>query len=312
MVKQVMLRPSSKRRPQKQLTTVLRFVRMIGRYTTFLLLSAICTTLVQRWADTSQSPWARLLPRPLAECAACTLPALAASSHVPLTLIGPQKLPFAFNYALKQCGAHIVSELTGPTKHASDLRSSRNGDAGLGGWISDVPQDTTSLSLETPPDFVIDGNSTSGHCWEFEGHTAQLGFSLGAMLNISWVSIGHYDDPDEATHSAPRFMVLWGVADGQESVLAFNMRNHLRQRLHATIPEGLPKPFPSGKLYIPLAVLDYSPHLAVEEQLFPVFKEVKNLGFPIGILVLQVLSNWGAPSTRLCHVGIHGLPVEDY
>jgi hypothetical protein len=197
-----------------------------------------------------------------------------------------------FNYGLKQCGARVIEELT----FGKTLRPSHR---------SETPAGSTIFSLPTHggPDSAISGDAGSPKCWEFCGPRGQLGFSLVELLHITSVSINlEFSSPE----SAPRSLVLWGVIDGQEAVNRYH--GALRDRLHSYLPTETVAPRPETHIYVPLAAFQYNPHLANNYQFSSVFRDTEYLGFPIGIVVLQILDNWGANSTRLCGVEIHGLP----
>lgn len=231
------------------------------------------------------------------------------TSHSPFHVSAP-RTPTPFNYALKQCGAEVVLDLTSTSKKISsvvpppdsELRVARRDDDGA------PPPGTVPPPLKTEPSYAIDGNLDTPRCWEFDGHFGQLGFILVSMLNVSSLTIAHYQHV--AVQSAPRSIILWGLVDGQDWEDSYWRNIDLRRRLNEHLPQGISPPPSTDDIYTPLAFVEYNPYLDTNEQSFPVFKEVEELGFPIGIVIVQILSNWGSTSTSLCHVGVHGLPMD--
>lgn len=128
------------------------------------------------------------------------------------------------------------------------------------------------------------------------------------MLNVSSISID-YDHAD-GLFSAPRSIVIWGLAEDNDTVVQSEIQNDVQQRLHRHLTPDIVHPFPDSERFVPLTMLEYNPHLAARQQFFSVFREVQGLGSPVGIVVLQILSNWGGHTTRLCQVGVHGVPVD--
>ena len=264
-----------------------------------ILLSIAGTILFLQWASTSNLAW--LSPSSLSP-AQCTMP-ISPSTFTVVTHTGA---PLAFNYALKQCGAEVIPTLTGVAgqRFVPHIATSRICVDVIGNsWIA-----TSHLyeQVKTNADHVIDSSAFINRCWEFHGNCGQLGFTLTSMLNVSWVSVAYSSD----LANAPRSMVLWGVVDGQGPMASLSKQDELLRMLRGYLSEGHPLPFPVHETYVPLARMEYNPHLAATEQSSSVFKEVKDLKFAIGIVVVQVLSNWGSIDTHLCHIGIHGLPIE--
>lgn len=279
--------------------SALQFLLILGRYVAVVLLSIAGTILFQQWASTSNLAWLSQASLSLAQRAMPISPST-------FTVVTHTGAPLAFNYALKQCGAEVIPTLTGVAgrRFVSRISISRiSVDATGNSWTA-----TSHLyeQVKTNADHVIDASAFSNRCWEFHGNRGQLGFTLTSMLNVSWVSVAHSSDPA----NAPRSMVLWGIVDGQGPMDSLSKQDGLLRTLRGHLSDGHPLPFPVHETYIPLARMEYNPHLAATEQSFSVFKEVKDLEFAIGIVVVQVLSNWGSIDTHLCHIGIHGLPIE--
>jgi hypothetical protein len=240
----------------------------------------------------------------------CT-PAIHAtqSAQMPFLMVRDMTSTAPFNYALKQCGAQVIPELTHPYRQRTPLPHFGSPKATL--LDSGSPADIMSYEFsKASPDHAIDGDVLGAHCWEFDSRGGQLGFALVELLHISSISVDH--NFGEGAQSAPRLMILWGVVDGDDALDRYAKLEKLRHRLQSHLPPDITEPMPSDNTYIPLAVMEYNPYLATTYQYFSVFREVKQFGFPIGIVVLQVLSNWGSSFTKLCHVGIHGLPVEEH
>lgn len=106
---------------------------------------------------------------------------------------------------------------------------------------------------------------------------------------------------------SPREILLWGMLDGQENIAKFSdAPEPVRHTLQRRVPSHHhPPPFYDYH-FVPLAFGKYGidgPTL----QEFEVFSEPGELGLDFGVVVLQILSNWGGPSTTICRVNVMGL-----
>lgn len=288
--------------PNAQVRPAQWFPQALWQGVQFLLLLALSTigaALLQSWIPTSDfyPPLKALFPP------RCTILSVSTPIDAPFTHIRASPDSFAFNFALKQCGASILPEFTGAPVRSfvSSADNARDMESG------DLSTDTLFDLFGTSPEHAIDGDLQLPQCWEFHGPSGQLGIGLTGMLNISWISIDY--DAEEGFMPAPRTMILWGIADSVAAASYFEKQGKLLEDLRRYLPEGVQQPLPANYPYVPLAVMEYNPHLAARQQSFSVFREVAMLGFPIGALVLQIVGNWGAPSTRLCQIGIYGKPV---
>ncbi|RDX50954.1 hypothetical protein OH76DRAFT_1482001 [Lentinus brumalis] len=59
-------------------------------------------------------------------------------------------------------------------------------------------------------------------------------------------------------------------------------------------------PTDAGFTFVPLAAVEYDPSAASHVQTFPVDDQVVDSGIDIGLVVLDVISNWGSNTTSLC------------
>ena len=221
------------------------------------------------------------------------------------SVIGGSKPSVPFNYALKQCGAQVLSDLTFVDKHPASSTTFLPDLSRLSSSNKD-DLDITRTST-TSPDSALD--VAPENCWEFNGTRGQLGLGLVDQLNITFISIDY--NAEDNVIDAPRFMVLWGLVDGSRALEQYHSLQHVAVSLRARLPLTVPEPSPQDKVYVPLAAFEYNPYLLIQQQYFPVFKETLQLGFPVGIVVVQVLGNWGGGSTRLCGVSVHGVPAHE-
>jgi hypothetical protein len=96
------------------------------------------------------------------------------------------------------------------------------------------------------------------------------------------------------------------LVDGDELKHAYQHLTDLQDQLYSRLPDFISAPSSKGDLLVPLAIAEYNPHVVLSRQSFSVFREAHSLPFLFGVVVIQVLSNWGANTTHLCHIGIYG------
>ncbi len=150
-------------------------------------------------------------------------------------------------------------------------------------------------------------DSSLENCWQFLGSRGQFGIRLGSVAAIKQVVIEQPSSLTVSPHS-PRDVVVWGVVDGQENFDRLKDTPNLQSSLLKRHKLMTPTPVLSNLTLIPLAAFTYEVNL-LGRQYFEVFEELVVLGVDIGLLLIQVQSNWGAPSIQLCHIGIFGVPV---
>lgn len=200
--------------------------------------------------------------------------------------------------------AEDVGGFEGEIMGKAELEGSNMG--GMGRRIMGSTQgDLLEAVSLTSPSNALNGDIKESRCWEFRGTRGQLGFALIDTLNISFVSVDYDGNNPE---SAPRSMLLWGVVDGARAVQLYHSSHAVVSMLRGHLPLTAPEPQPQSKIYVPLAVLEYNPNLLISQQYFPVFKETELLPFPVGVVILQVLGNWGGEFTKLCGVSVLGIP----
>ncbi|KAI5989704.1 hypothetical protein EDD15DRAFT_2171056 [Pisolithus albus] len=147
---------------------------------------------------------------------------------------------------------------------------------------------------------ALDDDTRSQSCWLLGGNSGQLGVSLPRVVRISHVVVDHIVSD---TLTAPRQMILWGLVDGRENLA-------LSRALRANsldIPEKRTFPAISGGFpFIPLSYFEYNAHASNLTQTFPVFPFVLDSGLDFGVVVLEILGNWGGMSTCLYRFHVYG------
>ena len=184
-----------------------------------------------------------------------------------------------------------------------DLALYSDGGRVLPGLTSTV-QDEEVFSI---PTLSLTDDTRIGECWNISGTTAQLGIKLAHGASLTHVTIDHI--PKEIAMDigcAPRSMLLWGAIDGRENRLKLEeaIKNH-----NFSVPASLGRSQPLLRLnfdFALLASIEYDISSPSNIQTFALEQYAVQSGVHIGVVVLEILDNWGGERTFLYRVRIHG------
>ncbi|KAK0450224.1 hypothetical protein EV421DRAFT_2051445 [Armillaria borealis] len=211
------------------------------------------------------------------------------------------------DFALHSSGARIIPSLTSST---FELRPHN--------WRGKVYGTITGdgYAIGRPPITALHHESHNGHCWPFAGSSGQLGVALSAPAYIKEITIDHVaKEVAFDMRNAPRRMEVWGMVEGKDNIAKVNEWKAEKARLRAEAlergetveEEEYPKTLPKSPMYVRIAAFDYNIHAPDPVQTFPVPDEIQDLGVDFGIVVLQILNNWGRDEfTCLYRFRVHG------
>lgn len=154
------------------------------------------------------------------------------------------------------------------------------------------------LTMNNNPRVVLRMGLGIQDCWAFPGSSGHYGIALSHLIPISGISINH--SPSAAVSSqAPRRTVLWGLAEGAQ---------HQDRPFLGSSPRfsgDLPNSEPPNA-WVDLLHFQYDARIGEHHQFFAIPAHVQKLGITFGIVVLEVLDNWGSESsTCLYRIGIY-------
>lgn len=216
------------------------------------------------------------------------------------------------DFALKTQGGDVIKWLTHPLHSfkSSFFSSIRNG------MFTSSRGPESALSPELHP----------GQCWPFKGSRGQLGVRLVKSVYVDSVTIDHVERSLAiSVGSAPRFMEVWGLVEGEENLKKF-------QEANVTVEEGAsqgdadqtrfamaqttiqdevrtlrPPRLPNTQTFVRIASFEYDINSPRNVQRFPVLEGVQDLGIPFQTVVLNIDGNWGDDEyTCLYRFRVHG------
>ncbi|KAI0696213.1 hypothetical protein C8T65DRAFT_583626 [Cerioporus squamosus] len=198
------------------------------------------------------------------------------------------------DFALFQDGAAVIPKLTYPPPPTRQPRAS-------------APASAPALDGRGEPEAALDEDLHVGSCWLISGTSGQLGVGLHAFVSPTHVTVDH--TPLEIAADigrAPRRMILWGLVEGEQNIALYRDLQARGERLHAAAP-GREAPARDGnQLFVTLASFDYNVFAPSHVQTFPISSVAVEEGLYFGVVVLEILDNWGGESTCLYRLRVHG------
>ena len=153
---------------------------------------------------------------------------------------------------------------------------------------------------------ILDEDLRSASCWLFPGHRAQVGIKIPAFIYPTHFTIDHIPQEVAADiRQAPREVVLWGVLDGPDNEARYKQASGAF-KISPLNETGDGPPITAGASFLPIGVVEYAIYSSFHIQTFPIDFTVVTSGIWFGAFVLEVRSNWGATSTKVYRVRIHG------
>jgi SUN domain-containing protein 5 len=188
--------------------------------------------------------------------------------------------------ALRGTGAQIIHSLTSKSLHAPRLfRPSRH--------------------AERLPAVVLEDSMTVGDCWEFSGSQGHVAIRLSEPAIVSAFSLAYPSVerlPPTMAFKAPKSVMFWGLSPLTPDLKAPTpLRYVLAKEFTSSNAVHDPEIRPTDWL-IPLLHISYNITAPLSH---PVFSHQDSFG-AWDVIIIQVLNNWGAETTCLYHIGVHG------
>lgn len=193
------------------------------------------------------------------------------------------------NFALRGGGAAINATITSPT-YQLPVRTIQSR---FLQWFRGYDLQDTHINL---PIVVLEDIVEVGECWEFGGGYGTIGIHLSERIRVSSFSL-NYVHPSKISNTsmarAPRNVTLWGNIDE-----AGEVASSLESRTFDHRP------------FIPLIHAKYDVSGESLLQNFPLTNG--SIGkIPYRTVMLEINSNWGANTTCLYYIGVHGVNSEE-
>lgn len=214
------------------------------------------------------------------------------------------------DYALGTSGGRVIPSLTSATFQAQPLGLHSK----LLGWVTGA----SSNSGRSPATALHPYNSP-GYCWPFAGAQGQLGILLSRRIIPSDITIEHVSQDvalDGLVSSAPRDFELWGIVEGREDIEKLKeWRDSEMARKRQAAEAGSAEDeeaeeatsLPLTPQHLLLSTGTYDIASSSPLQTFPVASSARQLGIPVGVVVLKILSNHGEDAyTCLYRVRVGG------
>ncbi|PIL29457.1 hypothetical protein GSI_08399 [Ganoderma sinense ZZ0214-1] len=162
----------------------------------------------------------------------------------------------------------------------------------MGAQISSVPPDPFN------PNRFLSADAT--------GAQFQVGVSFATTIYPTHFTIDHAFSQDiVGSSNAPRHIVFWGIVEGvgnkgRASRVVGDLA--LSGVFNRTVPN-----LHQRENFLPLATVEYDIRGSSHVQTFAVHPSLVESNIDFGVIVLEVLDNWGGEVTQLYRVRVHGL-----
>ncbi|KAI0690832.1 hypothetical protein C8T65DRAFT_552193, partial [Cerioporus squamosus] len=156
-----------------------------------------------------------------------------------------------------------------------------------------------------PADTVVSDDFRLEGCWKISGQRGQIGVALTEPVYPTHVTVDHMPSAlAKDVQQAPRHVLLWGVVDGAENLGRYTT---LLSNLSSVVTHGQSGPLiDQGFPLVPLATFEYNIRAGYHVQTFPVHPPILQSGIDFGLVVLEVVDNWGSDATCLYRFRVHG------
>ncbi|EIW65128.1 uncharacterized protein TRAVEDRAFT_111609 [Trametes versicolor FP-101664 SS1] len=160
-----------------------------------------------------------------------------------------------------------------------------------------------------PPEIALQDDMRVGKCWFIPSQRAQLAIVLPRMVYPTHVTVDHIPLVITADiGEAPRNMRLWGMIDG-----LLNRARHINLSSSYELPSADGRhtpPLAGDRSYVLLSEFQYDINALSPIQTFHVDLHIIDSRMYFGVVVLEIVDNWGSNTTCLYRVRVHGDPKE--
>jgi len=209
------------------------------------------------------------------------------------------------DFALYSAGGRVLPSLTTPSYEITPSS-----------WFSYVLGWPFGNGFATglPPVTALHPDLNLGRCWSFAGSHGQLAIVLARSVHISEITIDHAR-PAFDERSAPKQIAIWGFVEGADNLEKYNAYRAAQEerRAQAILDDQIPEPepvlsgAPRGVPYLHLATVTYNVHSSSHIQTFQVPQEIQDLDIDVGVVLFEILDNWGDDQyTCVYRVRVHG------
>lgn len=198
-------------------------------------------------------------------------------------------------------GARVVRALTSPSHSGSHSYSYSAAAEAL------IPKESRrQSSIAHPPQIALEPTLHPGACWSFSGTTGTLAVALAAKVVVTNVTIDHV--PQQLVGSvrdAPRHAIVWGLVEAPFNDAQLSRPAAVGGPYIPTLLSNIR--ITGNPVWTPLITFEFDAEKASSIQTFSVPRDLLDRGIPVGLVVLDIRSNWGdASHTCLYRFRVHG------
>ncbi|KAJ3885157.1 hypothetical protein GG344DRAFT_70780 [Lentinula edodes] len=219
--------------------------------------------------------------------------------QAPLATLDVSSQYLSVDFGLAANGAKVLLALTSHTQGLEDISLLQGINALIRGF------DKRQRHIN-PPGVVLEDHLSVSNCWRFagsQGHIA-IAFSEVVIWQHIVIHFPYHGLSETMLKQAPKFLLLWaliskeGIQDETHDLVSgwerFVTWNHSLD----------PSKFNSSMAFLEVAKISYDPSAGMQQ------KFTTQFAVQTSIVVVEVLDNWGNPSTCLHRISFHGDQVS--
>ncbi|KAI6043259.1 hypothetical protein EDC04DRAFT_2563006 [Pisolithus marmoratus] len=186
-----------------------------------------------------------------------------------------------YDYALWRNGGMVLSSLT--SSPAYDSLVSR-----LLGKVGSVH-------------VALEDDLQEGACWHLPNWFGQIAIAFRDVVHVTHVMVDHIPARlINTTDITPCKLLLWGMVNREDNLAKYHsLCNSAMGTLCELLTARTAPALSRGMPFVPLVSFDYNIHATNHTQVFLIFDSVVATGMDFGVVVLEILDNWGSKLTCL-------------
>ncbi|KAF9443249.1 hypothetical protein P691DRAFT_679913 [Macrolepiota fuliginosa MF-IS2] len=161
-----------------------------------------------------------------------------------------------------------------------------------------------------PPTIILNDITSIGHCWSFAGRMGCIGIKLTERICITSFSLNHAHPnlmASSLAQKAPQAFALWALYPPLQDIV---LPIKTRPITHFLLSDFLSSDVSPNHQFVLLVNGSYNLSSLHTHQFFEIPQFLTEILNALDTVVLEILSNWGAPSTCIYSIGVHREPLS--
>ncbi|KAI6098656.1 hypothetical protein EDD16DRAFT_1498286, partial [Pisolithus croceorrhizus] len=155
---------------------------------------------------------------------------------------------------------------------------------------------------------ALEDDMREGACWHLPERRGQIAVAFRDVVCITHVMVDHIQAGlTDTAEIAPCKLLLWGMVDGEDNLAKYHfLHNSATGTLRELLTTHTAPALSCSMSFIPFLSFNYNIHATIHTQLFPILNSMAATNMDFGVIVLEILDNWGGKLMCLYRVGMYG------